>query len=302
MQSKRILAVIVVVVVWMAAGELMASTESTGGMITACYGPGDGKMYLIKQDGLRQACKKDDIEISWALQDGHSQDGHSLDAADGDPTDAVYVDADGKVGIGTTDPRTDLHIAGTYPRLRMQDVTSGGLARPLIEFGTTEGGSFRTSAQLGVPGSGDYLQLAAVGDRFIVFNTGLAERARITRDGNVGIGTVHPSTALDVNGTVTASAFVGDGSGLTNVAVGGYHFNSEYATINPNSFGRVFADCPPGRVALGGGASVSDGSYLRVSSPSIPSGIWPTRWVAEGVNTTTEPGAISVSVICAFAS
>jgi hypothetical protein len=79
MQSKRILAVIVVVVVWMAcggetpvapveeegsagvtlaeteavAGELMASTESTGGMITACYGPGDGKMYLIKQDGLR---------------------------------------------------------------------------------------------------------------------------------------------------------------------------------------------------------------------------------------------------------
>lgn len=33
-----------------------------------------------------------------------SGDGHSLDAADGVPLDAVYVDNDGKVGIGTTTP------------------------------------------------------------------------------------------------------------------------------------------------------------------------------------------------------
>jgi hypothetical protein len=39
-------------------------------------------------------------------------DGHSLDAVDGDPVDALFVDAGGDVGIGLTDPLAELHVNG----------------------------------------------------------------------------------------------------------------------------------------------------------------------------------------------
>jgi hypothetical protein len=44
--------------------------------------------------------------------DAISGDGHSLDAADGDPTDVVYVNNDGKVGINDTTPSYQLDVDG----------------------------------------------------------------------------------------------------------------------------------------------------------------------------------------------
>jgi hypothetical protein len=44
--------------------------------------------------------------------DAGSGDGHSLDASDGDPTDVVYVNPEGKVGVGTISPRSSLEVTG----------------------------------------------------------------------------------------------------------------------------------------------------------------------------------------------
>ncbi|NEO40246.1 MAG: hypothetical protein F6J90_29435 [Moorea sp. SIOASIH] len=52
-------------------------------------------------------------------------------------------------------------------------------------------------------------------------NDGLHTTGPLTVDGNVGIGTNNPRQKLEVNGTVKATRFEGDGSGLTGISAGG---------------------------------------------------------------------------------
>jgi hypothetical protein len=110
---------------------------------------------------------------------------------------------------------------------------------------------------------------------------GLAERMRITPEGRVGIGTPLPATLLDVAGTAKASAFVGNGAGLTGVnaadlACSGCVTESELA-FDPATQTELATHAASGdhdgrylqTIAPGTGMSVGS-SFANTTSLSIP--------------------------------
>ena len=121
-------------------------------------------------------------------------DGHSLDAADGSPTDAVYVDNIGNVGIGTTTPESDLYVKGA----------SDGTV-------TIEAPGIARWATLALQNDDQQWQVRTTGyDRFAIQDgTGSIGEAFVIlpNSGNVGIGTTNPSAKLEISGNTLINGF-----------------------------------------------------------------------------------------------
>ena len=130
---------------------------------------------------------------------------------------AVAIRGDGKVGIGTPTPAYTLDVNG--PVRASGDLWTTGAIRGLSDLPLTGMYSnqdpWNSRAYLEMWGadtarSGELRLAGAYVD--LVFNSTTAGYGsigiRLTKDGNVGIGTTAPQSKLDVNGTIRGAMFV----------------------------------------------------------------------------------------------
>ncbi|MFC1478943.1 hypothetical protein ACFL57_05750, partial [Candidatus Margulisiibacteriota bacterium] len=159
----------------------------------------------------------------------------------------------GNVGIGTTAPEQKLDVNG---RLVISDT---------LYFD-------------GVYGTHDWHIDGQTDGPMRFVETGEDTRMVIDSGGNVGIGDADPSTELEVAGTVSANAFVGDGSGLTGVAstdTGWDHTASENIDLNGNLLvgtggsAGVFVKSD-GNVGIG---TTDPGADLDIETTGTPGGV-----------------------------
>ncbi len=94
-----------------------------------------------------------------------------------------------------------------------------------------------------------------------------------TSGGNVGIGSLAPGTALDVTGTVRATAFSGDGSALTNVPGGGFTDDGTivHLTASTDNVGIGTVDASQGKLIITGG-NVGIGTTLPLGAFTVMNG------------------------------
>jgi microcystin-dependent protein len=140
-----------------------------------------------------------------------------------DATGGIHY-SDGNVGIGTTSPGKKLDVNGVV-RANNAFVlpTTGPGGNEISTYGdavndNTSFDNLRIDANHHLALIIDE-QSSGVGDLIVAKDSPWSPVLfTVKNNGNVGIGTTEPSEKLEVAGTVKATKFVGDGSGLTGIS------------------------------------------------------------------------------------
>jgi hypothetical protein len=234
------------------------------------------------------------------------------------PVGALTV-MNGNVGIGTWVPASNLSIAGpeggnllsvgkafTYPSgvVTIDAGAPAGTVVPALNLGATSGSTAGNGVALNFTtgsaanGFTPNASVSAVQDSgfnasmyFSLYNGGGPyERMRITAPGNVGIGTVNPGQMLDVQGTVRALQFMGDGSQLTGIATFSWVDVSGTTLTMAASTGYIADNASLVTMTLPATAAV--GSQINVTGGVSGAGLWK---IAQNAGQTIHFGSVNTT-------
>ena len=144
-----------------------------------------------------------DDDNSGRIQYANSDDSMQLFT---NATERMRIDSSGNVGIGTTSPSTELHIASASPVLTLQDTDS---TEPLSTYVSFKDSGGNEHGWMGYgSSSADSLQIANTHDDIILYTGSsgtAAERMRIDTSGNLLVGTTAQyGQGLSLNANATA--------------------------------------------------------------------------------------------------
>ena len=206
---------------------LLTATQGNfdvSGNFTFGHHTGDTLIKAGNGDGVHN------LVIQGALNDNTAQGGNLILKSGSDKwgRTPATLHLNGSTGGGTT----YLHAGAAHNNSSGQRIEiksgSGGInanktGGDLLLYAGNGGGSPSNGGDVYITG-GSASGAGIDGDVILGINYG----GLGTTIGNVGVHTTSPASALEVSGTVSATAFVGDGSGLTNVAGGLWTDNTDY--------------------------------------------------------------------------